>query len=183
MTGYNTPAPLPRIWYHYRRETRLREDAENRTLRACSRFIFLWNGSTDLPDKAHENAIWGLHEDQIEGAESIRRQVAEGEKLYLLKITSPPEHDLYVADTSVFEAVRTIPNAPKEMSTPAYDAYWRSLIPFDHYKPGMYKEPEVVCFTPVPFACVELAAEIEDYIKPRPAFDQQAWDRLFPAPD
>jgi hypothetical protein len=174
---------MGRTWYHYRKESRLREDAEAKLIRPRTRFIFLHNGSKDLPDKAHDNALWGLHSSELGRAEVLREQAAGGERLCLLKIESPPEHDLYVADTSVFKTLRTRPDPSKDFANAAYDAYWKSLIPFDEYEEGHYAEPEVVCFTPVPFPNAELVEIIEDYVNPRATFNFEELARMIPEPD
>lgn len=170
---------MKRTWYHYRRESRLRDDAQNKTLTARSRFIFLGQGSPNLPDKAFQNAIWGVHAPITDKNSIIPRQAAEGQKLYLLEITSPPDHDLYVADISVFKALREMTTEPpKDISCKAYDAYYHSLIPFNDYAAGRYQEPEVVCFTPVPFKHIKIVRIIEDFVKPEPCHDMD-FDDIF----
>lgn len=172
-----------RTWYHYRRESRLRDDCENGFIRPCTRFIFLHNGSKTLPDKARENALWGLQDPVLGNVEVLQKQAAQGEKLYLLKIETPPEHELYMADTGVFAKLRTMENPSREISDAVYDAYWKSLIPFAEYIPGQYTEPEVVSFKPIPLHHVTVQRIIEDYVRPPATFNMDELNRIFPEPD
>lgn len=157
---------MNRVWYHYRCESRLRQDLENATLNAHARFIFLSDASPALPEKAHQNVIWGLHDATLGAAEGIRKQAARGEKLYLLEITSPPEHDLYVSDVSVFQPVRESNNPSPDLRKAVCLQYWSSLVKFEDYAEGTYNEPEIVCFSQISLDCVKIADCIYDYVAP-----------------
>jgi hypothetical protein len=195
---------VDRIWFHYRRESRLKSD--ERIIRPSSRFIRMSDGSPTLPKKAHEGATWGFHcpepaicqtptPEHHPGVEDIKAMVSDREKLYLLRITSPSSDDLHVADNSVFESLRNefIPDdvesnsaeeerlrrEHKKRADTAYDRYWESLIPFNQYRPGQYKEPEVICFTPIPFERIKLVKVIEDYYEPPKPIDPKLLDELW----
>lgn len=197
---------MKRVWFHYRRESRLKEDAGKKILQPQGYFIRHGDGSPSLPKKAHDRAIWGLHCPEPDICQTptpehnplvgtIKEGAANGEKLYLLRILSLPSDELYVADTSVFAGIRdeTFPKGVnwdsrkgqrlrdehKKRANPTYDRYWQSLIPFDQYRLGQYAEAEVICFTPIPLWRVKLVRVIDDYYEPPAPMNPDALDELF----
>ncbi len=177
-------------WFHYIRESRLQSHIEYGALRPANRFIFLNYACPELPDEAHNAAIWGLHcpepkicktntPDEYPHLDIIRKQAARGETLYLLEIESTPTDKLFVCDIGVF---KDTPNKkfPKNIGwnskkglqlreeetqrlAPFYVRHWKSLVPFDQYELGSYKKPEVVCFNEIPLERIEAISETDEF--------------------
>ncbi len=194
------------VWYHYIRERNLRDCAEDRVIKGRTSFILPRNFSDAPPEDARKPAIWGFHcpetaycehnqdkTDPEDLVQQIRKDIACGETLYLLEITAEETDELYVCDLSVFKDLRNqkfpegvgwnseegwaLRKAFEERAKPVYVEYWNSLVPFDEYQPGQYEEPEVVCFTPIPFDRITCARKTDEFVPPPP--DPKLLKKLF----
>lgn len=159
------------------------------------RFISLGHAH-GLPDKAHEGAIWGMlsprpkaftetfwHDDTSFFGDCLRRARHHLSPTFMLRAQIAPEDDIYVADWSVhlrddFYGTKA---SAEQVVHDVKKAYWESLVPLSAYKPGAYRLPEVVCFSPVPQERLSVetvipASEIDRYIKTG-RFDRKALER------
>jgi len=179
-------------WFHYLREGNKHRIHEG-FLKPANHFIRYDIGPDSLPEMAREPVTFGLHCPEPDicvtntpeinpNTPFIKEQTACRQMLYLLQITSLTSDQLFVADTGVFTKKddliipSTVPvGSPKEKALirefrktldPLYEAYWNSLIPFADYELGSYKEPEVICFTPIPVEYIKVLKKIDDFIKP-----------------
>jgi len=169
------------VFYRYIRDSKLRDIAEAGQEEPNNRFIRYGDGPSSLPDKAREGAIWGFHFPDPERCDDgirqtspvchdVREMVAQSERLHLVKITMPSSEGLFVCDTAVFATVRNVnadeaeTQAYKDKASHAYTLYWESLIPFDQYNAGDYKEPEVVSFEAIPVSCMEIIHTTEEFV-------------------
>ena len=126
-----------------------RNGSENAALRPIKRFIRLGNG--ELPDKAHENALFGVLEPRPESWDGIifntgNHEILSGDLLVEAKIAD--EDDIYIADYSIFKN-----RSPDAHPHDLFRRYFNSLAPLKNEDRWMgYEIQEVVSFSPIPLS-------------------------------
>lgn len=139
------------------------------------RFIPLGQAK-NLPDKAHDGAVFGLLSPRPEKWLDKKNWWREDRSVFedilsymgnfpriLLKVHTDKTDDIYVADWGVhlrkdFQGTQV---SDKEIIHDVKKAYWESLVPLEEYsdKPG-YRIPEVVCFSTIPLERIEIFDKI-----------------------
>ena len=148
-----------------------------------NRFIRLADGPQTLPEKSRNGAIWGYTDHPNEYAPEVyetRRDVANGQALYLMEIEASPQDDLFVVNVGVFQnfiehwverpslrdqfapQYQEKREAYKQATDEIYQAYWDSRIPFFDYA-GDYLNAEVVSFAPVPFDRMRIISKSDEF--------------------
>lgn len=170
--------------------------AEHKGLQPTMRFINLDHGK-DLPDKAHDGAIWGMLSPRPAGMLNndwgsecgllrgfLQRARDRFEPTYLIRACVNPADDIYVADFGphLEEAFRGTSMKDKSIVYQTKQAYWDSLVPLQDYDEAMnYKVPEVICFNAIAKDRLEIievipASEMERYIDTG-TYDRSALER------
>jgi hypothetical protein len=177
-----------KYFFHYTNARKLSsifdKASEDKGLQPNSRFIRLGH-ARGLPDKAHEEVIWGMLSPRP--AEIINSnwgrergllrgflQRARGhlEPTYLLRAHVVPSDDIYVADFGphLSKAFRGTSMNNRSIVHQTKKAYWETLVPLQEYDEGMnYQVPEVICFNAIPCERLEIfdaipCSEMDRYI-------------------
>ena len=181
---------LKGVFYHYTgtgRWLEMRQGTRSgkKGLYPMRRFIKL--GPFQLPDKAFENAAFGLTEplpqswidaEEYEGEPLFKTVLKdmEGKEIVLLKVTVLETDDVHLADWShhLNPAYLMQRYENPSLAGTVKRAYYKSLRPFFKSKAAQkkYKVPEVICFSPIPLERIEVIktmtrAELEQEIDAR----------------